>query len=154
MKSYTLRDLSMNVSGEKFVLPFDCDITDEEIIDKVVSLFSKVKFYERELFTDRGKPGVSVDEYGDVLIQCLYEGSDDYYNFSLRFDVFRLTYDSTLRANYNLGGLYHEIKTNQWMTAMRIETEHGALLEELVELKCLPKFIENTELGKFFMYLK
>jgi hypothetical protein len=148
MKSYTLHDLSMNVSGEKFVLPFDGDVTDEEIIDKVVSLFSKVKFYERELFTDRGKSGVSVDEYGNVLIQCLYEGSDDYYKFSLRFEVFRLKYDSDRRIYYKT---FREIEDRQWMAAMIIETEHGALLEELVELKSLPKFIDNAELENYIM---
>jgi S-adenosylmethionine hydrolase len=149
MKSYTLRDLSYNVSGEKLILPFDAEVKDEEIIDKVISLFSKVKFYERELFSDKLETAaVSVDKYGDVVIQCLYEGHDDYYKFSLRFEVFRLKYDGARRIYYKT---FREVEEGQWMAAMMIESEHGALLEELVELKSLPKFFENAELENYIM---
>ena len=109
----------------------------------------KVKFYERELFSDKLETAaVTVDKYGDIVIQCLYEGHDDFYRFSLRFEVFRLKYDNARRIYYKT---FREVEQGQWMAAMMVETEHGALLEELVELKSLPKFFENAELENYIM---
>ncbi len=149
--TYTLRDMGYNVCGEKLVLPFESDVKEEEILEKVIALFSKTKFYERELFADKlkDKP-VIVDEYGNVVIKCLYEGKDDYYSFILTFKVFRLKYDTKDRIYYkNL----REIEDGQWMAAMMLETEHGALLEELVEINSLPSFFEEADLENYVIKL-
>jgi len=149
MKSYSLNDLD-DVSGEQYILPFSADVKDEDIIDKIVSLFSNVKFYERELYSDRKKPVVSVDNYEEITIHCLYQGKEEYYKFLLHFEVFRIKYEDFTRVYYKT---YQAVQDGQWMTAMTIETDHGPLLEELIEIKSLPNFLQNTKLEKYTIKL-
>jgi hypothetical protein len=141
-KTYSLRELSYNICGKKFVLPIEKDAKEGEILEKVVALFSKAKFYERELFAQHcPEKSISIDKYGNIVINCLYEGKEECYKFALEFEVFQLKYKTKERIYYkNL----QEIEDGQWMASMTIVSDHGPLLEELIEIKSLPHFIENS----------
>ena len=137
VKTYTLRDIGYSC-GESLILPFEVDVKEEEILEKVIHLFSTAKFYERELLV--------VDEYGYIVINCLYEGKEEYYKFTLKFEIFRLKYNTGQRIYYkNL----REIEDGQWMAKMNIESEHGPLLEELIEIKSLSRFFEDANLESY-----
>ena len=128
--SYTRRQLSMDISGSKYFLPFDIDVKEEEIIEKTIQLFSEAHLYERELYTDLlKKPSVFVNEYKHIEMLCLYQGHDEYYSFSVVLDVFRLQ--------------------EKWMIAMTTQHEHGGLLEELLELKTIPRMVSALQLTEY-----
>lgn len=150
VKTYSLRNLSYDVCGRKFILPIKKDIKEEEILEKVISLFSKVKFYEKDLFAAyrSTEKSVSIDKYGNIVINCLYEGIEEYYKFTLEFEVFQLKYNTKERIYKNLQEL-EEIEDGQWMASMTIISEYGPLLEELIEIKSLPRFLENAILETY-----
>lgn len=120
----------MDIRGSKYFLPFDIDVKEEEIIEKTIRLFSEAHLYERELYTDLlKKPAVFVNEYKQIEMLCLYEGHDEYYSFSVVLDVFRLQ--------------------EKWMIAMTTQHEHGGLLEELLELKTIPRMVSALQLTEY-----
>lgn len=135
--SYTRRQLSMDISGSKYFLPFDIDVKEEEIIEKTIQLFSEAHLYERELYTDLlKKPAVFVNEYKQIEMLCLYEGHDEYYSFSVVLDVFRLQDEK-------------QIHDRKWMIAMTTPHEHGGLLEELLERKTIPQMVSALQLTEY-----
>jgi hypothetical protein len=136
MQSYSPNDLDF-MGGDTYILPFDLDVKDEEIVEKTISLFSKVDFYE--------KKSVSYVD-GEIQIKCLYEGKEEYYDFTLQFKVFRLKYDNNERLYYKT---LKEIENNRWMVCMRLDASSGPLLEELIELKSLPPFLKNAQLEDY-----
>lgn len=172
MKSYTLYDLGMNVSGEKFLLPFDVDEKDETILEKTVKIISDAEIYERCLFTDRDKNDqIKVNEWGYIEMKCLYEGNDDYYPFTMLMEVFRFNskqekpkYDP---SSHSFDYLYEmskwkpitiysddengktEVKDGQWMVALRIEHSENGLLDELIDLRVMPTVIEKLNFKKY-----
>jgi hypothetical protein len=137
MQCYSPKDLE-DVSGEKYILPFDLDVKDNDIVDKIISLFTEVVFYERR--------SVSKDNDGNIQIKCLYEGKEEYYSFILHFKVFRLKYNDNERLYYKT---FKELENGTWMILCNIETDKGPLLEELIELVSLPSFLTNTKLEDY-----
>lgn len=147
MKSYTLRDLAMNVSGEKYLLPFDVDTKDEEILEKTIALFEDAKIYECELYSDKCKKSpITLNEYNGIDVNGLYEGYDEYYAFNINIEVFRFKRekDSMRIVTYD----NEEIKDRQWMISMYVAAENG-LLEELIDLNSMPKILEKTHFKKY-----
>lgn len=135
--SYTRRQLSMDISGSKYFLPFDIDVKEEEMIEKIIQLFSDAPIYERQLYTDLvKKPSVFINEHAQIEMMGLYEGRDEYYSFSIVLDVFRLQDEKQL----------HDRK---WMIAMTTQHEHGGLLEELLELRTIPQMVSALQLTKY-----
>lgn len=134
--SYTRKNLSMDISGSKYFLPFDADVKDDEILEKTMKLFSDTKIYERQLYTDRKNENLLI-EYGNIKMNCLYEGSDDYYPFSFVFDVFRLNDENNKKDD------------KKWMVAMLMEHEYGGLLDELLEIRTIPKMISSLGLKEY-----
>ncbi len=150
MRSHTIRDLGMDVSGEKFVLPFDVSTPNEGILEKTRDLFIPTDFiycYN----VDKNK-NVEIDEKWDsIRIPCLYEGKDGYYPYDIVLKVFRLKYDDEQRMYFYKEGnrLSNNVVPNeQWMIALYTECSEGALLEELVEINVLPNVIEKLGLKK------
>lgn len=132
--TYTRRDLSMNVSGSIYFLPFENSLTPEEAFEKTIQLFSKSRFYERELYDDRSKdPSVS-HERNVIKINCMYEGCDEYYPFTVSVEVFQLN---------------DEKNKDAYMIAMRMEHVYQGLLEELLEIKVIPNIISGFNLKKY-----
>lgn len=157
MYHYTYWDLCMNVSGEKFVLPLDISIADADddiVIQKVVEMFTKPGTYSRA-FMNNAEKDVEVYGNGNIRLKFLFEGYDEYYPFYLELEVFRY-------QEGNVTNMYghklpskkfyyddHEILSDgQLMVAMRVETEHGGLLEELVDVNTIPSIIEKTKIKK------
>ena len=70
---------------------------------------------------------------------------EEYYKFELEFEVFQLKYNTKERIYYK----NQEIEDGQWMCSMTIVSEYGPLLEELIEIKSLPHFLENLNLKSF-----
>lgn len=135
--SYTRRQLSMEIDGSKYFLPFDADVQDDKIIEKTIQLFSDAPIYERRLYTDLvKKPSVFINEYAQIEMMGLYEGHDEYYSFSIVLDVFRLQDEKQL----------HDRK---WMIAMIIQHEHGGLLDELLELRSIPLMVSALQLTEY-----
>jgi S-adenosylmethionine hydrolase len=146
VKTYSLQNIYYDISGRKFVLPIDKDVKEDEIIEKVISLFSGVNFYERELFAASStEKSISIDKYGNIVINCLYEGMEEYYKFELEFEVFQLKYNTKERIYYK----NQEIEDGQWMVSMTSVSEYGPLLDELIEKKSLPLFLEKLNLNPF-----
>jgi hypothetical protein len=147
MKTYTLYDLGMNVSGSKYLLPFDLDTKDEEILEKTMALFEEAKIYECELYLDKCKKSpIILNRYNNIEVNGLYEGYSDYYNFTLNLEVFRFkchSYSDKI-VTYN----NEEIKDGQWMISMYIDTGND-LLEELIDQNSIPKIVEKTDLKKY-----
>lgn len=168
MKSYTLRDLGMDVSGDKFLLPFDVDEKDETILEKTMKIISDAKIYERSLLTDRDKNDqIKVNEWGYIETKCLYEGNDGYYPFTMVMEVFRFNakqekpkydpshhsfdylYEMSKHQPVTIYSNNEEVKDGQWMVALTIEQEEGALLEELIDLKVMPSVIKKLNFKKY-----
>ena len=133
--SYTRQYLGMNVCASTYFLPFEVDVKDDEIMEKTMKLFTDTNIYERELYADRGETPLSVKD-NEITMKCLYEGSDDYYEFSARLIVFRLNDEK-------------KIHDKKWMVAMYIEHCYGGLLHELIDLKTIPRMIKSLGLGEF-----
>lgn len=162
MKCYTLRDLGMNVSGEKFLLPFDVDDKEDTILEKTVKIICDAEIYERTLLTDRDENDqVKVNKWGDIETKCLYEGYDGYYPFTMVMEVFRFNAKQETPSSYGHSFFYdipkpmtiycgdEKVKNGQWMVALTIEQEKGALLEELIELKVMPSVIQKLNLKQY-----
>jgi hypothetical protein len=153
MRSHTIRDLGMNVNGEKFVLPFDVSTPYEGILMKTRDLFANRDDFIYCFNVDKNV-NVEIDEKWDsIRIPCLYEGNDGYYPYFIVVVVFRLKYDNEQRLYFkeekNKNALSNDVVPNdQWMIALTTECSEGALLEELVELKVLPNVIEKLGLKK------
>lgn len=131
---YTRYDLSMDVCGTKYYLPFPFDDNkDAEIIEKTVKLFSDANIYERKLYESMiKKPSVSYDEeYKKINVKCLYEGYDEYYPFTIVLEVFK-----------------HKDEKEKYMVALTYEHTHGGLLDELIEYKSIPKIVSSTNLKR------
>lgn len=136
-RSYTRQQLGMDIDGEKYYLPFETSVTEDEIMEKTVELFSNADIYERKLYTDLvKKPAVFINQYHKIEMQCLYEGNDGYYSFAVVLEVFRLNDEK-------------HVHDKSWMIAMMIEQDKGALLEELIELKTIPKMHAALRLVKY-----
>lgn len=170
MKSYTLRNLSMDVCYEKFILPFDKDEKDDTIIEKTIKLISDADIYERNLLTDRDENDkIAVNEYGEIRAKCLYESYEGYIPFNIVMEVFRFdtkqdppkynpnsfyTFDGGLHKPHFLyylddNGEKIEVKNGQLMVVLWLEHEEGCLLDELLDLKVMPSIIEKLKLKKY-----
>ncbi len=147
MKSYTLYDLGMNVSGTKYILPFNVDTKEEEILEKTIALFEDARIYECELYLDKCKKSpITLNKYNNIEVNCLYEGYADYYKFTLNLEVFRFKchkYSDTIVTYDN-----EEIKDGQWMISMYVAAENE-LLEELIDQNSMPTIVEKTGLKKY-----
>jgi hypothetical protein len=155
MRSHTIRDLGMDVSGEKFVLPFDVSTPYDGILEKTRDLFVSDDFIY--CYNVDKNTNVEIDEKWDsIRIPCLYEGNDGYYSYDIVLDVFRLKYNDEQRMYFKEGTVLtgNVVPNEQWMIALRTECSEGALLEELVDIKVLPNVIEKLGLKecsrKFF----
>lgn len=147
MKSYTLRDLAMYVSGAKYLLPFDVDTKDEEILGKTIALFEEAKIYECELYSHKcKKPPITLNEYNGINLNCLYEGSGEYYDFTINLEVFRFKCEKDAMKIVTYEN--EEIKDKQWMISIYVETGNE-LLEELIDIKSMPEIVEKTHLKKY-----
>lgn len=169
MKSYTLRQLGMDVSGEKFILPFDVDEKDETIFDKVIKMFDDADIYERELYKDRDEQDTpKVNEWGYLEVKFLYESYEGYIPFKMVMEVFR--YDATqekpkydprcssfhdqfvewkpvkIYIKNNENDNKKEVKDGQLMVSILFEHEEGALLDELIDLNTKPDIIKKLNL--------
>lgn len=143
MRSHTIRDLGMDIGGEKFALPFDLSTPYEEILDKTCDLFTN---YNDFIYCYNVNKHTNVEinrEWDSIQVPCLYEGKDDYYAYHIVLYVFRLKYDDDRRMYFSNSAV---VPNDQWMVALTIEC--GALLEELVELNVLPNVIEKLGLKK------
>ena len=144
MNSYTLYDLSMNVDGKKFVLPYDVSEPDESILEKTRDLFTEEKVH---YFLHEGRSRADMSaKYNRIRLPCLYEGGDGYYAYTFVLNVFRLKYNNNRRLY--IKGKDEEVKDGQWMIAMYVECAIGALLEELIDIKVFPELIESLGLKK------
>jgi len=135
---YTRYDLSMDVCGTKYYLPFPFDDNkDVEIIEKTVKLFSEANIYERKLYESMiKKPSVSYDEeYKKINVKCLYEGYDEYYPFTIVLEVFRFNCED-------------KNEKEKYMVALTYEHRYGGLLDELIEDKSIPKIVSSTNLKR------
>jgi hypothetical protein len=152
MRSHTIQDLGMNVSGEKFVLPFDVSTPYEGILMKTRDLFVSDNFIY--CYNVDKNTNVEIDEKWDsIRIPCLYEGNDGYYPYHIVVDVFRLKYDDDRRMYFKddnsvLPNYNNVVPNEQWMIALTTECSVGALLEELVDINVLPNVIEKLGLKK------
>lgn len=163
MKSYTLHDLGMNVSGDKFLLPFDVDEGDETILEKTVKMISDAQIYERLLFTDRDENDqIKINEWNQIEMKCLYEGNDDYYPFTMIIEVFRYKKEQKKCDSQSFHSFHDllseqkeqtiyvvgdgEVKDGQWMASLRMEHSESGLLDELIELKVMPSIIKKLNL--------
>lgn len=134
--TYTRHDLSMNICGSKYFLPFENSLTKEEAFAKTIQLFSESSIYERELYDDRAKnPSVS-HKRNEIKINCLYEGSDEYYPFTVSVEVFQLNDEK----NKNNGS---------YMIAMIMEHEYQGLLDELLGINVIPEIVSRLNLKKY-----
>ena len=154
MKTYSCYDLGMNVSGEKFILPFDVDEKDETIIEKTIESFSEV--YERQLFTDRVKDDkISQNKWDKdkMDVKCMYEGNCEYYPFTFVIEFFRINYKKNEKPYY-YSDTHTEVKDGQVMISIMIEQEEGDLLEELIEYRTMPGLVEKLKLKKYTFWAK
>ena len=150
MRSHTIRDLGMNVSGEKFALPFDISTSYQGILTKTRDLFTNRNEFIYGFNVDKNV-NVEIDEKWDsIRIPCKYEGKDGYYPYYIVLDVFRLKYDDDRRMYFMDDKSV--VSNEQWMIALTIECSEGALLEELVELNVLPNVIKKLSLKKCTFY--
>lgn len=134
--SYTRRDLAMNISGSKFYLPFPIDTKEEEVLDKMMKLLTDTPIYERELYTDCvSEPFLSSDR-NHVTMKCLYDGHDERYPFSVTWELFRLKDEQ-------------KIHDGKWMVAMTFEHVYQGLLDELLEIRTVPKMISALGLTEY-----
>ena len=159
MLSYTIYDLGMNVNGNKYILPFDKSISDDEVMDKVKNLFNNIYIHQStEINKNR------------IEIKCLYEGYDGYYPYIIHLEVFRLKYDykkdsisSMYKSMYNMSNQNQllvektengiedgkEVEDGQWMISMYTENEQGSLLEELLDINILPEIVKKAGLKDY-----
>ena len=149
MCSYTIRDLGMNVSGQKFILPFDVSVPDEGILEKTRDLFTE----KRILYFVPDKSPVDISEkWNTIHIPCMYAGNDGYYFYTLVLTVFRIKYANNQRLyekNEKNDKNENEVKDGQWMIAMYVECSDGALLEELIDIKVFPSLINELGLKNY-----
>lgn len=135
---YTRSYLSMHMYGSIYYLPFEDSLSSEEAFAKTLQLFSESKIYERELYTDRSStPSVS-HEKNQIRLNCLYEGCDDYYPFTIVLEVFRLTDGKN--------------QNHPYLISMRMEHVYEGLLEELLDIKVVPSIVSKLNL-KAYSYL-
>lgn len=154
MKTYSRYDLEMNVSGEKFILPFDFDEKDETVIEKIIESFSQL--YERQLFTDRVKDDkISQNKWNQdkMDVKCMYEGNCEYYPFTFVIEFFRMKYKNNEKPYYH-SDTHTEVKDGQPMISITIEQEEGDLLEELIEYRTIPGLVEKLKLKKYTLSKK
>jgi hypothetical protein len=140
MRSYTIYDLAMNVDGNKYILPFNKCISDDEIMNKVKDLFNDIHHINQI------NKNININK-NKIEIKCLYEGYDDYYPYSIQLEVFRLKYDDKNDKNDKTQRLVEnekEVEDGQWMISMRTENEQGSLLEELLDLNILPEIVKKA----------
>jgi hypothetical protein len=135
MFSYTIYDLGMNVNGKKYLLPFDKNVSDNEIMDKVKNLFNHIYMHQSTEITKNR-----------IEIKCLYEGYDGYYHYIIKIEVFRIKYDNCAhplvektKKDTEDG---KEVEDGSWMISMYTENEEGIFLEELLDLKTLPEIVK------------
>ena len=137
---YTIDDLMMNVCGTKFILPYDVSVPDEGILEKTRDLFTEEHIFG---FMLKGKKtDISITQ-NFIELPCLYEGHDDYYTYFLVLQVFRLKYNDHRRLYVKDDDA---VKDGQWMVSMYDESEHGGLLEELIDIKVMPELIKSVGL--------
>jgi hypothetical protein len=135
MRSYTIYDLAMNVDGNKYILPFNKCISDDEIMNKVKDLFNDIHI--------TNKTDINIKE-NQIEIKCLYEGYDGYYPYIIQLEIFRLKYDDKNDKTQRLVENEKEVEDGQWMISMRTENEQGSLLEELLDLNILPEIVKKA----------
>jgi hypothetical protein len=158
MQSYTIRDLGMNVSGKKYLLPIDKSVSDDEIMDKVKNLFNDIYMHQS---TEISK--------NQMEIKCLYEGYDGFYPYTIILNVFRLKYDEIkYDENASMSSMHFgcqkqrlfekatqkEVEDGQWMISMYTENEQGSLLEELLDMNTLPGIVEKAALKEYSFFKK
>jgi hypothetical protein len=161
MKSYTLHDLGMNVSGDKFLLPFDVDEGDETILEKTVKMISDAQIYERN-----ENDQIKINEWDQIEMKCLYEGNDDYYPFTMIIEVFRYKKEQKKCDSHSFHSFHdllseqkeqtiyvvgdgdekNEVKDRQWMASFRMEHSESGLLDELIDLRVMPSIIKKLNL--------
>jgi hypothetical protein len=155
MRNYTLQDLGMNVSGEKYILPFSPDVTNDEIVEKVMTLFQTAYIYEcetyKEYYPDKHEVVHKYHERTnttEIEMNGIYTGNCDRYRFKIVMELFRFKHnnDQSLNITQEDGS---PMKEGQWMIALTIEQEEGDLLEELIELRVIPTIREKAKLTKY-----
>jgi hypothetical protein len=121
---YTEYDLGMNVDGTKYVLP-DTFQTDELAIEMVKDMFVSCNI---PYFTlDRSHSATINEMWQKVRIPCLYPGYDGYYGYELIVHLFKVADGK------------HSGKV---MISLYVETEHGELHQELIDLKVIPELVK------------
>jgi hypothetical protein len=153
IQAYTLFDLIMNVSGEKYILPFSSDVSDDDIVQKVAELFQNAKIHEHKIYKEF-YPDEDEDENivyhcartntTEIKLKCIYCGKNEPYDFSIVMELFRFSSLSDDNITYEDGT---QLKDGQWMIALTIKQEEGDLFEELIELKVIPKLIAAAGLS-------
>ena len=153
MRSYTVYDLGMNVHCSKYLLPFSVDVTDDDIIQKAMTLFQTADIYERKIFKDYhpDKQDIVYKHYdrtntSKIEMKCVYTGKSEQYLFSIVMEVFRYKSSRDDTITHEDGS---RLENGQCMIAVQIEQEEGDLLEELIELNVMPTFKEKTGLKKY-----
>lgn len=132
MRSYTVRDLCMNVCGTKYGLPDELqqELKRDPQLETVKNLFLNKKVSSLEI----DKEVVIDEKWGRIVLPCLYQGYDGYYRYFINIDVFQLS-----------EGPY----SGKYMIALFIESEHGELLHELVDIQVMPNIISDLGLQKW-----
>lgn len=131
MIGYTERDLGMNVDGAKWVLP-DHLQNPELAIEMVRDMFvarGNIPYFE----LDRSHSATTDETWQKVRIPCLYPGYDGYYGYELIVHLFQVTDGK------------HAGKV---MISLYVETEHGELHQELIDLKVMPELVQALGLVK------
>jgi len=148
LPEYTIYDLGMNVCGKKFILPFDKEKEEKEVVDKTLDLILDcIILYEKQPISIAGFARSDI-ENKYITIPCLYEGYDRQYPYDIVLEVFRIKYDSDQRI-YFKDDKEKEVKNGQWMVAMCTENSEGELLQELIDINVIPKIIERMNLGEY-----
>ena len=141
MRTYTRYDLGMNVSGEKYILPFSPDVSNDDIVQKVIELFQTIHIEEREIYKEffPSKQAI-VRKYHDrtntteIEMNGVYSGKCEQYLFKIVMELFRFKSSPNDDITQEDGS---PMKEGQWMIALTIEQEEGDLLEELIDLNVI-----------------
>lgn len=156
MQTYTCHDLGMNVSGEKYILPFSPDVSNDntyDIVQKVMELFQNANIYEceiyKEYFPDKQEIVHKYDERTNtttIEMNGIYTGKCERYQFKIVMELFRF---KSSPNNYMIQEDGSPIKEGQWMIALIIEQEEGDLFEELIELNVIPDIQKKVGLTTY-----
>jgi hypothetical protein len=149
IRTYTRGDLEMNVDGKKYILPFSSDVSDNDIVQKVVELFQKVDISERRLYKELYPDEETVVcEYRarsnttKIIMKGVYSGYSESYQFLIVMELFR--FKSSLGDDIS-----RKAGDGQWMVALSIEQEESDLLEELIDLNVMPNVKKEAGLTKY-----